>query len=68
MDSSACIIASMRVTLPPSLPLAPLVALFSAEPGVQAVWLFGSRARGDERPDSDVDVAVLAEGAGAEDP
>ncbi|MBK8978621.1 MAG: nucleotidyltransferase domain-containing protein [Planctomycetes bacterium] len=28
-------------------------------PGALGVWLFGSRARGDERPDSDVDLAVL---------
>lgn len=27
--------------------------------GVSAVWLFGSRARGAARPDSDVDVGVL---------
>ncbi len=26
---------------------------------VVAAWLFGSRARGDERPDSDVDLALL---------
>jgi len=31
---------------------------------VQGLYLFGSRARGDHRPDSDVDVAVvLADGA-----
>lgn len=30
-----------------------------AEPDVVAAWLFGSRARGEARPDSDVDVAVL---------
>lgn len=29
---------------------------------VAAAYLYGSRARGDERPDSDVDVAVLLEG------
>lgn len=29
------------------------------DPRVVAAWLFGSRARGDHRPDSDVDVAVL---------
>ena len=26
---------------------------------LQAAWVFGSRARGDHRPDSDVDVALL---------
>ena len=27
---------------------------------VEAVWLFGSRARGDARPDSDVDLIVVS--------
>lgn len=67
-QKGACIIRPMRVVLPPSLSLDPLVALFAAEPGVIAVWLFGSRARGDHRADSDVDVAVLAEDAGDENP
>ncbi len=31
-------------------------------PGAVAVYLFGSRADGDQRPDSDLDLAVLAEG------
>jgi hypothetical protein len=26
--------------------------------GVQALWLFGSRVRGEDRPDSDLDVLV----------
>jgi len=30
---------------------------------VVGAWLFGSRARGDHRPDSDADVAVLLSGA-----
>lgn len=30
---------------------------------LRGVYLFGSRARGDGRPDSDVDVAVVVEGA-----
>ena len=29
-----------------------------ANPIVERVWIFGSRARGDSRPDSDLDVAV----------
>ncbi len=36
-------------------------AVFTGEP-VAAAYLFGSRARGDERPDSDADVAVLLDG------
>lgn len=39
---------------------APLRALLTEEPGtVVAAWLFGSRARGEEKPGSDVDVGVL---------
>ncbi len=30
---------------------------------VQTVYLFGSHARGDARPDSDVDLCIVAEGA-----
>lgn len=26
---------------------------------VREIWLFGSRARGDSRPDSDIDLAIL---------
>ena len=31
-------------------------------PGVEAVLLFGSRARGDHRPDSDIDLVVVGQG------
>lgn len=31
----------------------------AAEPVVLAAWIFGSRARGDARPGSDLDVALL---------
>ena len=31
----------------------------AARPDIEAAWLFGSRATGRARPDSDVDVAVL---------
>lgn len=30
---------------------------------LQAVYLFGSHARGESRPDSDVDLCIVAEGA-----
>lgn len=33
--------------------------LFATHPDLVAVWLFGSRARGDHRDDSDVDVGLL---------
>jgi len=36
-----------------------LRAALEAEPAIIAAWLFGSRARGTARADSDVDVAVL---------
>ena len=35
-------------------------------PGIAAVWIFGSLARGEERPDSDVDFGVLLSERGAE--
>ena len=31
----------------------------------QAIWLFGSRARGDHRPDSDFDLLVVAKEKGS---
>lgn len=36
-----------------------LSAVLATEPDLVAAWLYGSRARGEERPGSDVDVAVL---------
>lgn len=35
-------------------------------PGIAVLLVFGSRARGDERPDSDLDIAVLPEAGLAE--
>jgi predicted nucleotidyltransferase len=35
----------------------------AALPFVQAVWLFGSRARGTARERSDIDLAILCPGA-----
>jgi predicted nucleotidyltransferase len=40
-----------------------LVARLGAEPCVRRVILFGSRARGDAQPRSDVDLAIEAPGA-----
>lgn len=38
---------------------AQILDFFATTPGVAAVYLFGSMARGDDHADSDVDVAVL---------
>ena len=45
--------------LPPEAS-ARLLALFSAEPAVQEVWLYGSRAMGRHRPGSDIDLTLVA--------
>lgn len=37
-----------------------LITLCQAELFAEEIWLFGSRARGDHRPDSDWDVLVVA--------
>jgi len=37
-----------------------VVARFVAELDPKAIWLFGSRARGDHRPDSDVSLLMEA--------
>lgn len=42
--------------------IASLRAKLAAEPGVGLAILFGSRARGNARPDSDADLAVLGDG------
>jgi len=41
-----------------------LTGWLAAQPGIMAAWLFGSRARGDARPASDVDIAVLSTDGG----
>lgn len=42
-----------------------LVARLVAALDPQAIWLFGSRARGDHRPDSDYDLMVVAKANGS---
>ena len=53
----------------PAIPREALVtaagAMAAAHPWVEAIYLFGSRARGDARPGSDVDLAVLPGPSGA---
>lgn len=46
----------------PGLPMALAARLrhaLAARPAIVCAWLFGSRARGGARPDSDIDIAVL---------
>ncbi|MCX5967177.1 MAG: nucleotidyltransferase domain-containing protein [Cyanobacteria bacterium] len=38
-----------------------LAVLLSAEPAVQEVWLYGSRAMGRHRPGSAIDLSLLHE-------
>lgn len=39
--------------------LASIVSLWAVEhPYIEKAWIFGSRAKGTERPDSDLDIAV----------
>lgn len=44
------------MTLPPDQAIA---GVLRNHPDVAVAWVFGSEARGDARPDSDVDVALL---------
>jgi predicted nucleotidyltransferase len=49
---------SDRPTLDPALVARAVLELF---PDLLGVWLFGSFALGSARPDSDIDIAILAE-------
>ena len=49
--------ASIDTGLPAAL-LDQLRGVFEGSPGVEAVWLFGSRAKGNFRSGSDIDFAV----------
>ena len=59
----------MLENLPPSLhgereTLRQCLEAFDRVMPLQAVYLFGSHARGDAGPDSDVDLCIISEGAG----
>ena len=53
--------------LPPGLPHYGFLDRLAALPFVEALILYGSRARGDHRERSDIDLAVLAPRASAAD-
>lgn len=42
----------------PELAWQRLISLLSAQPGLDAVWLFGSRAMGRHQPGSDIDLCL----------
>lgn len=53
------------MNVPPDFGIAPttlkrLSEAFQASPGLARVWIFGSRARGHARPESDIDLAADA--------
>jgi len=41
---------------------AKIVAILEATPSIETAWIYGSRARGDERDDSDIDLLLHAPG------
>lgn len=54
-------------TGPSETVLAQLREVFAATPGVERVVLFGSRAKGNARTGSDIDLAVMGQGLGSRD-
>ena len=63
-----CAVRLLIDNLPPSLQdqgrtLARCLEAMNAVLPLKAVYLFGSHARGEARPDSDVDLCIVAEGA-----
>lgn len=41
-----------------------ICSVFAYYPEIEAVWLYGSRARGDHRPNSDLDLCIQSPGMG----
>jgi len=63
-----CGVKLLLENLPPSLApqretLARCLEAMNRALPLREVWLFGSHARGEARPDSDVDLCLVAEGA-----
>jgi predicted nucleotidyltransferase len=46
------------ISLIPDRVLSKIIPLLSLEPSIDKVILFGSRARGDNKPNSDIDLAL----------
>ena len=62
---------SIATSLPANFPRRELILglarRLAAHPAIERVWLFGSRARGDQFPRSDIDLAIEAPGMGRYD-
>lgn len=54
-----CVDPGVRVGYTFAMVQVPIDAILDSYPSVQAVYLFGSAADGSERPDSDIDIALL---------
>jgi len=68
MNSTVLPVKLLLDNLPPGLrsqrePLAQCLEAMSRVARVRAVYLFGSHARGEARPDSDVDLCIVADDA-----
>ena len=55
--------ASVVTTTGGAEEIAAKIAPVARKHALRRVWLFGSRARGDARPDSDVDLLITREGS-----
>ena len=51
----------------PSHAIGKLRSLFACWPAVESVVLYGSRAKGNFRPGSDIDITILGEGVALDD-
>ena len=58
----------MTITGIPEASQQKLLNLLSQQPRLEAVWLFGSRAMGRQRPGSDIDLCLEGEQLSHDDP